>query len=238
MQVDTTQNAGSTPNPLAKQPIPGFTAPAGSSSNTGINQTISEADFMQLLVAQLQNQDPLNQLPPDQLASELAQFTSVSQLQTLVTSDASQLTATQANTQAVQASMGQGLIGRDVIATGNQVDVSGNTTKVIADIGGSGGTAVVTLTDGNGNTVGTYPVGAVGAGRQVLTFPTNGVAPGAYTYSLSVKDGAGNAVSSTTYVAGTVNGVDLSGTTPSLDIGDLSVPISSLVEVLPAPTSN
>ena len=105
---------------------------------------ISEADFMQLLVTQLQNQDPMNPLQPDQLASELAQFTSVQELAQLNSNSSSQASATASNTQAVEAGMAAGLIGRPVIATGNEVDVSASsgTTRVIADIGGSGGNAV------------------------------------------------------------------------------------------------
>ncbi len=221
------------------------TGGTGSTSNTNAatgssadatgnpNATLNESDFITLLVTQLQNQDPLNTVPPDQLASELAQFTSVSELQQLNSQFANQVTATNSNTAAVQASLGESLIGRQVIGTGNQVDVSGNTTSVIADIGGSGGVASLTLSDGNGNTVGTFPLGPVQAGRQVLSFPTNGVKAGPYTYALKVTDPSGNSVSSTTYMAGTVNGVDLSNGAPTLDLGDLTLPISNLIEVLP-----
>ena len=51
---------------------------SGSSSSTG-TQPVNENMFLQLLVAQLQNQDPLN--PPDgtQFVSELAQFQQLEQ---------------------------------------------------------------------------------------------------------------------------------------------------------------
>ena len=41
-----------------------------------------------------------------------------------------------------------------------------------------------------------------------------------------------------TYIAGTVTAVDLSTSTPTLDIGDLTTSISNLVEVLPANPSS
>jgi len=201
---------------------------------------ISEADFMQLLVTQLQNQDPMNPLQPDQLASELAQFTSVQELAQLNIDASSQATATSSNTQAVEAGMAAGLIGRPVIATGNGVDVSSSssTTRVMVDVGGSGGQGVLTLTNSAGQTVGTYKLGTLPGGtHQVLSFNTSGVTPGPYTYSLSVTSGSGVSVPVNTYLAGTVTGVDLSTPTPTLDIGDLTTSINNLVEVLPASPS-
>ncbi len=42
--------------------------------------TVTQADFMQLLVAQLQNQDPLNPLDSANFSAQLAQFSSLQQL--------------------------------------------------------------------------------------------------------------------------------------------------------------
>lgn len=52
---------------------------SGSNTNTAAPGTVNENMFLQLLVAQLQNQDPLN--PPDgtQFVAELAQFQQLEQ---------------------------------------------------------------------------------------------------------------------------------------------------------------
>src|SRR5947208_5981863 len=42
--------------------------------------TVTQADFMQLLVTQLQNQDPLNPLDSANFSAQLAQFSSLQQL--------------------------------------------------------------------------------------------------------------------------------------------------------------
>src|SRR5436305_15213816 len=42
--------------------------------------TVNQADFMQLLVTQLQNQDPLNPLDSANFSAQLAQFSSLQQL--------------------------------------------------------------------------------------------------------------------------------------------------------------
>src|ERR1700722_2773738 len=49
-------------------------SPAASSSSTAGTQQIGEATFLQLLVAQLQNQDPMQPMDGMQFVTQLAQF--------------------------------------------------------------------------------------------------------------------------------------------------------------------
>lgn len=83
------------------------TASSGSSSNTSnsssLSQLTSESTFLQLLVAQIQNQDPLNPTDSIQFVSQLVSFSQLEQLlginqgvQTLVT-DVSPTSSTTGN---------------------------------------------------------------------------------------------------------------------------------------------
>ncbi len=57
-------------------------ASTGMTSNdaiSGTQQTLTQNDFLQLLVAQMQNQDPLNPQSDTQMAAQMAQFTSLQQ---------------------------------------------------------------------------------------------------------------------------------------------------------------
>ena len=45
----------------------------------GSQQTLNQQDFLQLLVAQMQNQDPLNPQSDTDMAAQMAQFTSLTQ---------------------------------------------------------------------------------------------------------------------------------------------------------------
>jgi flagellar basal-body rod modification protein FlgD len=52
---------------------------ASTDSASGPQQTLSQNDFLQLLVAQMENQDPLQPQSDTQMAAQMAQFTSLSQ---------------------------------------------------------------------------------------------------------------------------------------------------------------
>ena len=81
--------------PLTSTPIGGTTSSA-SSTAAQPGGSLSETNFLQLMMAQLQNQDPLNpsSSDPTQYMSELAQMTSVEQ-ETNVAQSTSQLTSEQ-----------------------------------------------------------------------------------------------------------------------------------------------
>jgi flagellar basal-body rod modification protein FlgD len=60
---------------------------------SGPQQTLTQNDFLQLLVAQMENQDPLQPQSDTEMASQMAQFTSLSQ----TTAMSSSLSIMQAN---------------------------------------------------------------------------------------------------------------------------------------------
>ncbi len=56
-------------------------ATSGTSSDTvtGAQQTLTQNNFLQLLVAQMENQDPMNPQSDTDMAAQMAQFTSLTQ---------------------------------------------------------------------------------------------------------------------------------------------------------------
>jgi flagellar basal-body rod modification protein FlgD len=55
------------------------TGMTSSDAVSGTQQTLTQNDFLQLLVAQMQNQDPLNPQSDTEMAAQMAQFTSLQQ---------------------------------------------------------------------------------------------------------------------------------------------------------------
>ncbi len=95
--TQTTPTGGTTP---AQQPTPSV-APAPS-------KQLGKDDFLKLLVAQLQHQDPGNPMDSSQFMGQLAQFSSLEQMTNVATS-IDKLTAATSVAQSV------GLIGHDLI---------------------------------------------------------------------------------------------------------------------------
>jgi flagellar basal-body rod modification protein FlgD len=113
-------------------------AASSASTSTATAATVNYNEFLQLLVAELQNQDPTNPADPTQYMSQLASFSSVEQqVQTNSTLDS--LLAAQAG----------GLVGQTVTSA------DGTTSGVVASIqtSASGG-AIATLQNGSTVTLG------------------------------------------------------------------------------------
>jgi flagellar basal-body rod modification protein FlgD len=106
------------------------------------SQFVSEQTFLQLLVTQLQNQDPLNPQDASQFVAELSSFSSVEQLTSLSTSMESVLessvtnligkTVTVADSSSAQGYI-QGTVGAIVYySNGPAVDVNGTSYPISA----------------------------------------------------------------------------------------------------------
>ena len=98
------------------------TAPASPSS------TLGQQEFMQLLVTQLKNQDPMNPMDDKDFMGQMAQFSSLEQITNLVA-------ATQREAFSSQMSQAVGLIGHEVSwVTADGTSGTGTASKVsIAD---------------------------------------------------------------------------------------------------------
>jgi len=102
-----------------------YASPASTNqSSAGGTYGLSETDFLDLLVDQLKNQDPDNPQDPSQFAAQLAEFTTVQELQTLNQNVVSQM-------QSMELGEAASLIGRTVtVGTGNNQTVSGTVQSV------------------------------------------------------------------------------------------------------------
>ncbi|MEN8751434.1 MAG: flagellar hook capping FlgD N-terminal domain-containing protein, partial [Desulfobacterales bacterium] len=90
-----------------------------STANTVSSDTtiMGKDDFLNLLVAQLQHQDPLNPLDSTDFTAQLAQFTSLEQLNNVNTN----LESLQSYQAAIKNAQAVDLIGKTVEAPGNTV---------------------------------------------------------------------------------------------------------------------
>ena len=210
----------------------GQTTPTNSQlSNAGLDRDA----FLQLLVAQLRNQDPFSTLQPHEFAAQLAQFSSVEQLTNLNDAVAIQNEATQMATFLSETSLSASLLGQRIVAEGNQVEIAAETrASVQVEVGGQGGPGTLQLFNEAGQEVASVDLGYLAPGRQTLSLPPD-IAPGAYSYKVTIESGTEDTVPVVTYTSGVVDGVYFRDGDIVLRIGSMEVPLHALSEIQPGP---
>ena len=199
-------------------------APAASAA---ADSTITADRFLKLLVAQMQNQDPLNPMDNAQVTSQMAQINTVTGIDKLNTTVAG-LSSQFMQLQAVQ---GASLVGHDVIVPGNKLDIDAATAI------GQGGFQIATPADAvkveilspSGAVVQTLNLGAQGAGMHSFDWPAGTATDSsALTFRVTATSG-GVAMASTALMRDRVDAVSTDGGTFNLELEKSGlVPYSSV----------
>jgi flagellar basal-body rod modification protein FlgD len=189
--------------------------------------------FLQLLTTQLQNQDPLDPLDTDQFTQQLVEFASVEQ-QVDMNTNMQTLISMQQTTEATSALQ---LVGSTVTVSGSSATLS-NATSTPATWSlttTSPATANVTVTSSAGTTAYTGTL-SLNAGTQTFTWNGQGNngqtwPDGTYTLSVTATGANGQAVTVSTQTQGTVSGVNLNSSPPTLTVNGQAVQISQVTSI-------
>jgi len=204
-----------------------------STPKTTDNNVMGKDDFLTLLVAQLQHQDPLNPSESTEFTAQLAQFSSLEQLQN-VNANLTGFEVYQATLNNIQAS---GFIGKTVTAAGSLIGVNqGVADPIRFDLAGDAASVYIQVYDQYGSFVTGISAGALPVGEQQVTWDgrnSNGgtVDDGPYSFNVMAADEDGSMVSATSYTTGVVTGIDYKTGATNLVINDFEIPISSVVRV-------
>jgi flagellar basal-body rod modification protein FlgD len=173
------------------------------------DSTLGKDDFMKILVAQLQAQDPLAPMEGQEFASQLAQFSSLEQL----TNVNSNLEASQAFDLALSNSAALALIGKNVDAPGNTIDLkSGEVETLSFSLDGDAAEVGIDIFNSTGTKVSTINIGEQKSGvREYVwngTDSSGALLPtGNYTFNITASNSANNFVPTKTFSAGLVSDV-------------------------------
>ncbi len=194
---------------------------------------LTQDDFMNLFVAQMKYQDPLQPLDNNQMATQLAQFNTVNALATM-NNTLSQMMTNQASLSNIQAGS---LIGKKIEAKGNTLSIQQGIVSGGAYQLAQPGNAIIQIFDSNGNLVqqigpaykdtSVQSLGWNGKNKQGLTLPD-----GTYTFKVLAADQKGKAVTATTYQLGTVDGVSFENGTAYFQMGGSKVSFSDILAIL------
>ena len=170
--------------------------------------------FLKLLVAQMQNQDPLSPMDNAQVTSQMAQINTVSGIEKLNTT-VQTLSAQFAQTQAVQ---GAALVGKDVVVPGNRMDIADGVGQAGFELSGAADHVKVEILAPSGAVVETLNLGAAGAGLHSFDWPA-GTATNDSGLTFRVTATAGGvATTSTALMRDRVTAVATGGTELRLEL--------------------
>lgn len=191
-------------------------------------------EFLQMLIAQLENQDPLNPQDSTEFTAQLAQFSSLEQL-FKIDEGIQALANNQSNVGlGIDALASASVLGREVTLSSDQFEVADTpVTRPGFELTEAADAVRVRVFDARDQPIGTIASSRRNAGTHFLTdeeiqqvAPSNGV----YRFEVEAES-AGNIREVATVVQGTVQAAIPLGDEPRLSIGSLSAPYSAVREI-------
>jgi flagellar basal-body rod modification protein FlgD len=218
-------------------PVGASTTASGSSSTSDTGSGVGGLtmnDFLTLMTAQLQNQDPLNPADSNQFLSQLSELSTVegiSQMNTSMTSLSNSLISSQALASA-------SLVGQSVLTAATSASfTSGGTLSGAVQVPSGASSVTLNITNSGGALVDQIAVSPT-SGLQTFSWngtASNGAAAPSGTYSVAATAAVGaTSQAATTLLDGTVQSVSLgtSGTSVTLNTSELgAVALSSVQQI-------
>lgn len=196
----------------------------GASAAKAGKDSIGTTDFMNLLVAQLKNQDPLNPMDNQQFAVQLAQFSQLEQLVSINEkvgktesggSDFSSLAS---------------YLGHHVVTNSDNVNVVNNDGGAIVFKLPNTSNVEVRLLDSAGKVVESHPIGSLPGGEQSLRLTGLTTNSGNYKVEVVATSASGAQTKPQVFAGGVVSGV-IPGADPKVIINGKEISTSAIKEV-------
>ncbi|WP_433694352.1 flagellar hook assembly protein FlgD [Herbaspirillum seropedicae] len=227
----------------------GTSSSSSTSNSSGLTDNSPDAiqnRFLTLLMAQMKNQDPNNPMDNSQLTSQMAQLSTVSGISQLN----STLATLMGNLNSSQALSSANMIGHSVLAPGNSLQLTSDTTKDASgndvtkqravmgvNLATNASSVVVTIKDSTGAVVRTMDLGTQASGVvPVIWDGTNDAgskaADGNYTFTVAASNN-GTAVNATALAFGTVASVSTAVDGIKLNVSNIgTIKPTDVVQIL------
>jgi len=207
-------------------------ASAASTSTSGSNSSLTSTDFLNLLVSELQNQDPLNATSTTDFINQLTSYANFNEQQSINSS----MTSLAGSFSSLVTLNSVNYIGHTVEAKTDTATLSNGSATYGYSLSSASSDVTIAVKDSSGNTVWSG-AGTGNAGSNTFTWDgknssgTQLTDGGQYTIAVTANDSAGNSVFNYATTTGTVTGIDASTSTPSLIVNGVSVSASNIIGV-------
>ncbi len=197
------------------------------------DQILGKDDFLNLLIAQLQNQDPLNPTEGTEFTAQLAQFSSLEQLSNINDNlkNMELFQASMTNSQAVS------YIGKEITAHGNSVQLTHDQLVPCKfDLESDAEIAVISIYDRAGGFLNMLEAGPLSGGRQTIFWDgtdSNGnrLADGIYTFEVQAADADNKVVTASPMISAMVTGVSFQDNKAHLITALQTIAIEDVLDV-------
>jgi flagellar basal-body rod modification protein FlgD len=203
----------------------GTTTAAGTTTSASTLQD----SFLKLLVAQLNNQDPMNPMDNAQMTSQMAQINTVSgiqQVNSTLQGIASQFTA-------MQVLQGSNMVGHNVLVNDSQLTIQNGSANGAFDLAGRAESVKVDVLSPAGQVIDTLNLGAQDAGRHSFSWDASSydfTGPPSFKVIATV---GGQTISATPMSQDYVNSVGVENGAMAVDLqGHGSVSYSNIAAIL------
>ena len=214
-------------------PIAGIndgTGPVAGAADRDYSQ-VSKIDFMALLVAQIQNQDPMSPMDNQQFTSQITQFTMLEEME----KTNAKLEENLLVGQAINNTSMLGLVGKKVTVEGSDTWVTGGVVTENMIVAEGTGLAKVEVKDQSGNVVATFER-PVDSGLNSVAWDgrlANGevAADGTYSMKVTMANDRGDEIPFTTLMTGAVDGLRYENNQAVVMVGGLEFYVSEIYKV-------
>ncbi len=195
--------------------------------------SLGKDDFLQLLVTQLQNQDPLQPMENTEFVAQLAQFSSLEQLSNMN----DQLSGVQLGQLSLSNMQAASLVGQEVTAVGDTFEYSGTGGSDLQfELSGDAARGEVTIYDEYGGVVRTMEIGAQESGSanvawDGMTDSGTMAGGGRYRFEVQAFDADDHPVEVSTFARGTVTGIFFDHGFPELEVSGARVRLGDIVSI-------
>ena len=194
------------------------TQPAGKTAASDANA--SQDRFLKLLVAQLNNQDPMNPMDNAQMTSQMAQIntvTGIQQVNETLKSMAQQFTA-------MQVLQGSNMVGHDVLVEGSTLNIKNGAAAGAIDLAARAESVKIDILSPGGQVIESINLGALDAGRHNFEWDASAYSfTGAPSFKVNATLG-GQPIANTALARATVTSV-------SSDAGAMKVQLQGRPDV-------
>jgi len=216
---------------------PAATTTDGRPAPTGSQKAIGKDDFLKLFVTKLRNQDPLKPMDDEAFIAQLAQFSSLEQLQNMNDNLSKSINWDMLNNQTVNNSVAAQIIGREVVANLSDLALGEeNTPKISYELSETAKDVRIDILDANGDTVRSVKLEDVASGRNSFVWDGKNDAgdrlpPGSYTVEISATNANGVELEPSLTITGVVQGVVYRGGVAYLKLDGAEISLGDVREI-------